>query len=376
MDPITMMLLASGLGAVGNIGGGLLSSLLNGDSNVDPNEFPMTSVNAYSDPLLAALYGDLLAQLGQANPQSATVAGPVQQILAGLNGAGRLPEEDAGDVRGALAMVDNVIKANPDANPAELAAYIDDTMRAQFGKNGWRVFYDYAHYLNQAGYGSTADLVAKSQKYNVDAADTAARLEALRPTTLAGREAAIKNIAQIQQDYPLYTKSEIRNVADIERQRSKEAVLQAANVGGFNPAAGIAEVERDPQPYSRALSLLGAEQTLSNNALSALAASLLDPQKMALASSQLALGTAVNNASLAAQQAASVYGRTNQNTAGSDIGTGFAAGIGSLGGGLQSLALMDLFKQAGEQPGTGSGPAAWGSKEDPSMDWLPEWLRS
>jgi hypothetical protein len=165
-------------------------------------------------------------------------------------------------------------------------------------------------------------------------------------------------------DYKLpgISEADILRKSEAERQRNREAIMHAANVGGFNPAAGLAEVERDPNPLANAIALMQAVQGLGVTDLNAIIAgneaargnfdslykSIYGPIESLNQTAGTALNAATGNASIAAQQAATAASLSESR--GVSAGNGIAGAGQSLGSGLQSLAFLDALNQ--KQPTT------------------------
>lgn len=358
MDPLTLALMLGGsvIGAGGNLLGGLLSS--GDEGGIDINEMYRNLFNYQADPSYNAAQTQILAMLGQPDTTSTIQASPWAQVANTANSQGLFKEEDARDVRQAIAVAEAItaqMAAQGVTDPNQVWAAIDSRIRNDYGRNGNRVVNQLITAIGSGGFGGPQDLVGRQMSYAKQAAELQSQLDKVRPTVTAGRVAAMEQIIRILQDFPAYTKSDIERLSEVERQRSREGVLQAANVGGFNPAAGLSEIERDPNPIARAVSLLSGAQGLGTNALAALNSSLLDPVQAAQAQAQIGLNAALGSMSTAAQQAMTYAGlnaqSANQNSGA--LGSGVAAGLGGLGQGLSSLAMLDLLKGIGGQPGTG-----------------------
>lgn len=351
-----LALLGGGLlGGIGNIAGGLLAD---GDSGqLDLNELYRNLFNYQADPNYNASTTQILAMLGAPDTTSTTQATPFAQVMNTLNSQGLFREEDARDVRQAATVAQTVINqytGNGVTDPNVIWDAIANNLRSAYGGNGERVLNQLITAIGSSGFTSPQDLVTRQQGYQKQAAELQSQLDSVRGDVQKGRVSALQNISRILQDFPAYTKSDIERLSEVERGRSRDAVLQAANVGGFNPAGGLSEVERDPNPIARAVALLGGAQNLATNSLSTLNASLLDPIQASQAQAQIGLNAALGSMSTAAQQALAYAGLQAQNNQNSGaLGSGVAAGLGGLGSSLSLLALKDMFgDDKEEQPGT------------------------
>lgn len=325
---------------------------------VDTNELFRPFVNPYADPAYNASLTGILSMLGAPDTTSTIQASPFQQVLNQMNVSGGLREEDARDVRGAMAVAQAITQqmaAQGVTDPGVVWNAIESNVRGGFGDNGSRIVNQMISAIGAGGFSGPADLVQRQMAFAQQASDYQSQLDAIRPTVQAGRMAALENIARLMQDFPSYTKGDIDAASQTERQRMRESVLQAANVGGFNPAAGLAEVERDPNPILNAVALLSGANSIGVNSLAALNAGLLDPIQAATSLSNVGLSASLQQMSTAAQQAAQMYGQ-NQNAGA--LGTGITNAGNQLGSGLQTLAFMDMFNQAKTQPAAKPTPTS------------------
>lgn len=343
-------------GSALSAGGSLLGGILGGQDQVKLGDLPVTGgVNANANPLYSATLLDLLNQLGAPSAGVERQSSPIEVAQQAYLATPGIKNEHVGRLNTVLAALNGEIAGAQDASP-ETVAGIVNRINSAFPAVNKGAGLQLGSLLTAGGYGSLADLINEQLKWQKQSQAATAQRDALAPTVAKGRQDAAAEIARLQSNFPSYTQADINTISEAERQKARDAVLQQANVGGFNPAAGLAEVERDPNPLARAIALLTGEQGLATNSLAALQTSLLDPTKASTALASLGLNTAINNSSLAAQQAnimAGAQAQTNANNATTKSNSIFGA-LDSLGNGLSSVALFDLLGKGDKQPGTSS----------------------
>jgi hypothetical protein len=336
-----------------------------------------------NDPILNASQILTLAALGMPIDSVLGGASPIQQLQNALSApnAGTADRRRMQKTTQAVAFLGPLL-GSLEHGSKDMAAVMADI--EAFGY--YPALYQAA---GLAGYSSIEDLINKELAYRQQSKTIKAQADALAPIIQAGRAGAQTEFANLQANtipglnelinayqLPGVSEQDILQASEVERQRQREKILQAANVGGFNPAAGLAEAERDTNPLANAISLLSGKQALginelnallgkSNNAtqsLDALYKSIFGPIGVSNETASIGLNAATGNASIAAQQAATVAGLQQSSAAAK--GTGTAAAGNQISSGLQTLAFLDAYKS--EQPGTSSKP---------NTSWLPDWLK-
>lgn len=217
-----------------------------------------------------------------------------------------------------------------------------------------------------AGYNSLDDLIQAELDFETNNAGRVDRYNQVSSATEQGRLDALSKIAGIQSGFIAPTAENLAaQTSDIETalrgQIAREAadqqaaLLQAAQVGRYNPGGGMgrlgewqaqANLEAGPDAVARALQLLGGQQSLQTNALSALQASLSGAEATPLNLLQLRSGNQLGIGQLTAQQALALTGMQQQGN--QLLGQGLSNAAGSV---ANALTLADLLKQF---PQTGS----------------------
>lgn len=177
--------------------------------------------------------------------------------------------------------------------------------------------------LAASGYGSLEELVQSELDYSRDAEGRMAEQNETADIVNQGRNDAQRSIAGIQSDFVAPTEAEL-----LTRQGEIEQILRAqiardfgvreqnalyqANAYGINPAGqlgrlgegrALAELASGPDALARTLQLLGGQQGLQSNALSALQGSLNGQTALPLQLLGLQSNNNVGLAGIAANQA-------------------------------------------------------------------------
>lgn len=379
------------LSAGGSIGGSAIASKGGGVGQRQLKETPAAGFNAFADPLANSLVMSLLQGLGQPTSLLADRSSPLAQLqnaassgsiglvnqnnMAQLNTglqiiqgimAGELPSpqktggrrtyEDKRDARGNL--VPAVLPEDFDPRTAS-----DEEIEAQirrFLPGESRAMLEAA--ASSMGMSGISDLIKRERQFNRQVAETQPTLDQISKNQLEARSLGSQQFLDVLRDFPRGTQDDINRISQVERDRSREALLQQANVAGVNPAAGLAELERDPGPIARAVALLGGQQSLALNQLGAANQALFGPVELAIGGSSPLLAAAQGQGSLAAQQASTIaqFGTANANP--NTLGTGVAAGLGGLGNTLSMLGIMGSLNSGGAgASGSGGGSGGGGT---------------
>lgn len=177
--------------------------------------------------------------------------------------------------------------------------------------------------LASSGYGSLEELVQAELDYSRDAEGRLAQSNETAGIVNQGRNDAQRSIAGIQSDFVAPTEAELTSrSSEIEQilraqiardfgDREQNALYQA-NAYGINPAGqlgrlgegrALAELASGPDALARTLQLLGGQQGLQTNALSALQGSLNQQNALPLQLLGLQSQNNVGLAGIAANQA-------------------------------------------------------------------------
>ncbi len=425
--------LATVLGGALSGGGSLLGGSQAGQAG-NVHDQPLSGFTPNADPLLQALQAMGLLSQGAPTQDFLSRGGPLSQLTNTIQQSGK-KGRDLRLVNEGIAIIRALEKRARDSGvPADQIASVvaDEFRRLTFGtkeevertgdkqadreairaaededarfreeigdligvrnlSHFGRTARDFAQIIGTQGYGNLEELLQAEQDFQAQAAPLVERLNALSGQVFGGREAAQQAIARLQGDFPAPTASDLRGVIGQEEEAllaalnlnmgdERQALLEAANTGGFNPAAGLGRIgERGlvmrrqipNDAISRAVALLAGQQGLSAGALSALQGSvgLQDQTSLAaagvgnqanLSAAQLAAQQAQAFANLATQAQLQKAGFTQQGF--SDFGNAF----GSLGemyyntqqnnaNNASTMALADAIRNSSNNPGTGSG---------------------
>jgi hypothetical protein len=329
---------------------------------------PVAGIDPYRDPSLNA--AQILGMLAAGLPIDSVVsrASPLMQLQNALSqpNAGTADNRRAQKTSQAVAFLANEIGA--------LEFGSKDMNQVMDAVNRFGYFPALTQAAGLSGYMSIQDLIAQEINFRKSANQLKSLSMQTAPAITKGRTDAQLGVAELQgllpqltqriTDYKLpgISEADILRKSEAERQRNREAIMHAANVGGFNPAAGLAEVERDPNPLANAIALMQAVQGLGVTDLNAIIAgneaargnfdslykSIYGPIESLNQTAGTALNAATGNASIAAQQAATAASLSESR--GVSAGNGIAGAGQSLGSGLQSLAFLDALNQ--KQPTT------------------------
>ena len=285
---------------------------------------PAAGFDPYNDPLLNASQILTLQALGMPIDAVLNAASPLQQLQNSLSApnAGTADRKRLQQTTQGVAFLSNAISSIENGSKTVDQAISDLT---QFG-----YYPSLTQAAGLAGNQSIKDLINSELNYRTQTKTLKAQAAALAPTVQAGRTGASTEYANLQANtipgldqlinayqLPQVREQDILAASEAERSRMREKILQSANVGGFNPAAGLAEAERDPNPLANAIQLLNAKQGLGINELTALLnksknasmsldslyKSIFDPIGVSNQTASIGIGGATQNASIAANQA-------------------------------------------------------------------------
>lgn len=352
------------LGAGGQIAGGLLGQ---------PDTFSTSNIlasgfNPQADPLQNAVTIQNLINLGF--PIDAVVgnASPLSQLQNAV-GTGTLgfTERDEARLSNALRRAAPALEEAIERglSPEEADRFIEAAVFEGGAGDGDKRLNIFKRALSGTGTKTIGGLFEAENNFrtaisNVSQQAGSPEAQAAQAQTLAGQQAARQRIAQIQQDFPEVTQAQIGQIEEQFRSQARERLLEQANVGNFNPAAGLSRLEADPNALASAITLLGGQGQIANQAIGALQGSLLSPLQAAQAGAATGLNAQLGAGQLASDQAqalANLSAQTNiaQNQA---VGGGVAGGLGALGSGIQTLGLLNA---AGAAPGVGGSAALGGA---------------
>jgi len=337
-----------------------------------PKNQPAAGYDPSNDPVLNASQILTLSALGMPIDSLIQAASPIQQLQNALSApnAGTADRKRVQKTTQGVAFLSNLISSIEDGQKTVDQAIEEVT---QFG---------YYPALTQAaglaGNQSIKDLINKEISFRGQMKTISQQAAQLAPIIQKGRAGAQIGLADLQSniipglttqimDYKLpgISEEEILAASKAERDRMRERVLQAANVGGFNPAAGISEVERDTNPLANAINLLQAKQNLGINELASLVSkgnvatqsldslykSIFGPLGVANETASVGLTAATQNASTAANQA--IAAQQIQQNANQNRGTATAAAGQTIGNTLATAPLVyNYLRDNQTQPGT------------------------
>lgn len=342
------------LSAAGSIGGGLLSQP--DEESVRASGLLFGVPFTQFDPLLAGLSEEALLALAQPESELVARASPFQQALdisarSTLFERGFIPRLQEWISR-LNAEIDRRVQAGEDPQAPGFPNAVARTLEDRFGTFDFDVV---TRMATLAGFRNTQEFIRTEIGFRQQAGQVSEALDPLRRELLEGRIAAFRTLADVAEGTGFETLQEQAR-GEVERQR--QAILQAANVGGFNPARALLELEGEGElrATERALQVLGSR--------AALAQGLLQPaQQFGLQTSQLRQTGALTSAQIASQQAQAIAALSAQNQAlqSQALGAGVSGAASALGGTASTLGLFDLLKQleAGG-PATGAGAAGGG----------------
>lgn len=348
-----------------------------------------------ADPLLAALRAQGMAQLGvpvgssvlmQASPMNRlaneAATGTVQDFrredmtalrhgIFRIEEAVRLADEMGLDGPTRRRLIHHNIRSADPIRQVALPRALAGMEAA--GAPGDADFDILSRVLSASGYSSVEELLEAQREYERQAQEQQARAHELAPIAAEGRGEAIRSIAQLQQDFPVPTQANLDSLIEEATQNrlrrlaegteeSREALLQRANVQGFNPAAALGEIEKEnllqrrsaeEEGVARAIQLLSGQVGLGQSALGSLQQSLLLPQQAAQSTSDSSINALLQAGSINASQAGQLAGlsqRTEaQNAQARQEGTSNAG---------QSLANSISLAGLMQHPGAAGGGSA------------------
>ena len=375
------MAILEALGVAGSLLGGLGSAgsaILGGTQASKGGSYkgqPAAGYDPANDPVLNASQILTLQALGMPVDALIQAASPIQQLQNAISA----PNAGTADRKRLQKTTQAVSFLGPLIGSLEAGSKTMDQVMADI--NSWGYYPALYQAAGLAGFSSIEDLIGKELSYRKQAVSIKAQGDALAPIIQQGRAGAQRGLADLQSniipgltsqimDYKLpgISEEEILAASNAERDRMIERVLQAANVGGFNPAAGLAEVNRDINPLANAIQLLQAKQNLGINELTALLnkgntatqsldslyKSIFGPIGVANETAQVGLTAATQNASTAANQA--IAAQQAQQNANQNKGSGYAGAGQTLGNTLATAPLLyEYFRDNQKQPGTQSG---------------------
>lgn len=358
------------LGAGGQIAGGLLG----GGDQISASDILASGFNPQADPLQNAVTIQNLINLGFPIQSVVGAASPLSQLQNAV-GTGTLGfnERDEARLSNALRRAAPALEeaVREGLTPAEADKRVRDAVFEGGAGQGDKRLNVFLRALTGTGFKTIGELFQAESGFrqSIGQFEQLAQQQADRALTdeggiLAGQAAARERIARLQQDFPTATQEQISALEEQFRGQARERLLESANVGGFNPAAGLSRLESDPNALASALSLLGGQGQIAAQGIGALQQSLLSPLQAAQAGAATGLQAQLGGAQLAADQAralAQLSAQTNQAQA-QALGGGLAGGIGALGSGLQTLGLLQSFGPGAGGPGAQGGGALGGSQ--------------
>lgn len=355
---------ASAIGAGASIYGSSQASKGGNGKNL-----PVAGYAQNNDPVLNASQILTLQALGMPVESLLNRASPIMQLQNSLSA----PNAGTADKRRAQKTTQAVTFLGPLIGSLEAGTKTMEQVISDL--NQWGYWHVLVQAAGLSGYGSVEDLINKELAFRKQMKVIAD--PALQQQIQAGRAGAQGEFANLQANIipgldaqianyqlPPVTEQNILDASNAERQRMQERILQAANVGGFNPSAGLAEVQRDPNPIANAIALLTGKQALGINDLNALIGknqssatsldalykSIFGPIGTANETASIGLNAANAQASVAAQQASTIAGL--QQNANNAKGTGTAAAGSDISSGLNTLAaLLSYNATKDNQPG-------------------------
>ena len=362
------------LSAGGSIGGAAIASKGGGVTQRGLKDTPASGFNASSDPIQSALLMSLLQGLGQPTNLLADRSSPISQLqnAASSGTIGLVNQNNMAQLNSGMQIIQGilsgrlpapqksggrlVIERGPDGlqRLAELPEGFDpqtasnEEIEAQIRRFMPRESLLMLEAVAASqGMAGITELISRERQFQTQVAQLQPTLDRISQNQLQSRELGSQQILDVLRDFPRGTQDDINRISQVERDRMREALLQQANVAGVNPSAGLAELERDPNPIARAVALLGGGQQLALNQLGAANQALFGPVELAIAGSSPLLAAAQGQGSLAAQQANTIaqFGAANKNP--NTLGTGVAAGLGQLGNSLSMLGMMQALNSGG-----------------------------
>jgi hypothetical protein len=236
------------------------------DTGVELERQPVSGFVPGSDPLLASLQRDQLLQLGQDPSQLAGQGSPVMQFLqAPLSGA---IGPFTGDFHaGVFTESGRTISREVARGVAEgrseqeIVNNVISQLEGSFAGTGFPERAAVA-----AGFSDLGDLIRSQVQFEQQKPEEAERARGLLEATRAGREASIRGISEILQDFPLPTQAAIDELSGTFADDLRRDRLQRANVGGF--PADLRNIDREG--LLQAIGVFGGQQQLAGGALSAL----------------------------------------------------------------------------------------------------------
>jgi hypothetical protein len=374
---LTGLEIAALVSAVSSVAGGA-ASLFGGDGGgVQIKNTPGVAFDPSGDPLLGALQQDALIQLGQFSGAAGNQSRPLQTVIneTATGAAGDLRRQDLTFLNVALSRIQNAV----DGTIATGGSVADATRAAQAEFDGLPVQFSnpLVQAITAAGTNLSA-LVIDDFNFQKRAKEQAPAQQAASDAAAAGRLDAIRSISQLHSDFPLATEENLAQFEAAEKarqalqfDRAREQLLETANIGGFNPGAGIAELNRDQAAADldaiiRAITIQGGRQGLAEQGIGALQGSLNPAGAQGTAG--LGLGASTSAAQLAANQALALAqiqaGQPAQSTFGGDTLAGLSNSLGTIG-------LLAALGQGGGLFGLGNakeGPAGKRTNTNPNTN--------
>jgi hypothetical protein len=345
---------ATGVGALASAGSSIYGATQAGKGS-NPNQMAAAGFDPYNDPVYNASQILTMMALGMPVDSLLMGASPMQQ----LQNAASAPNAGTTSRRKSQRTTQAVSFAGPLIGSLEAGTKTMDQVMSDIEQFGYYPALYQAAGL--AGFSSIEDMLTKELDYRKKMKTLGSQANALAPIVQKGRFLGQKEIANLQgtlipeydaaiHDYqlPQITDKSIDAASEVERARQRESILQAANVGGFNPSAGLAEAERDTTPLANAIALLTGKQNLginnlralidkntsAQNSLDSLYKSIFGPIETANQTSAVGFNAATQNASIAGQQA--IESAKLQSEAAQAKGTGTVLAGNALNSGLQS----------------------------------------
>jgi hypothetical protein len=337
------LLAAMALSSAGNLAGGAIAS--RGGDEIRPEDLRIPFINPLADPLLSGLSGEALLSLGLDPSALYAQSSPLQRTIAQINALPGVKTQDKNLAISALQQMG--IGGSPSGKAAKALANVAAAGGlGEFGADAGAVWRAEQQFQTQ------------QQSFQQQFGPLISGIQGNRISTLAG---LAQSGATAAQDIDALTAQFAPQIAQ-QFQDEADRILAEANVRGFNPSGAIGRLRetqaltQQTQAISQALQLLGGRQDVMTRALlpgtqAAQAASGLRVEGQRIQSNQ-----GISAAGLAsAQQEANQRLQAQQAGA---LGTGIAAGLGSVG---DALLLWQILNNPGNQPAT--QPATGGASD-------------
>lgn len=278
--------------------------------------FAFNNPNLGNAPLAGASAA-ALQQLGMPIGGALQQGSPQGLLINAMGGAG-LEKQKFEEFPGELSVYINRLRRGVEAGQSPAAA-----SRSAFRALDANARQRLQQAASLAGFSGIHDFGEAQLNFERTSGQVQEGAEATAPQVQAGRLAALRSVSQLQQDFPVATASNIRDMEqrqiasrlrDLERNREEQLaeIAQQANVLRFNPGGAFGEVEEEfadqrfqlenTDALVRALTILEGQTSLGASGLSALQGSLNAPIGNALNAGQIQSQGQQFSGSLAARQ--------------------------------------------------------------------------